>query len=127
MEVLSGRMLLRPADRDRSVAFYRDTLGLAVHREFAVGTVFFLGSGFLEVSGEGGRGASPDQSLWLQVRDLSATLDELRGRNLPILREARREPWGLDEAWIEDPDGMRIVLVEIPADHPLRRDIRPLP
>jgi hypothetical protein len=24
------------------------------------------------------------------------------------------------EMWIEDPDGTRIVLVEIPADHPLR-------
>jgi len=26
--------------------------------------------------------------------------------------------------WIEDPDGLRIVLVEVPADHPLRRDTR---
>ncbi|APU13732.1 MULTISPECIES: VOC family protein [Actinoalloteichus] len=124
MEVLSGRILVRPVDRARTVAFYRDTLGLAIHREFAVGTVFFLGTGLLEVSGEGGGGASPDQSLWLQVRDLAATLDELRQGGLEIKRDARREPWGLDEAWIEDPDGMRIVLVEIPPDHPLRRDAR---
>jgi hypothetical protein len=27
--------------------------------------------------------------------------------------------------WIEDPDGVRIVLVEVPADHPVRRDPRP--
>jgi hypothetical protein len=26
--------------------------------------------------------------------------------------------------WIEDPDGIRIVLVEVPADHLLRRDPR---
>jgi hypothetical protein len=26
--------------------------------------------------------------------------------------------------WIEDPDGVRLVLVEVPADHPLRRDPR---
>jgi hypothetical protein len=26
--------------------------------------------------------------------------------------------------WIEDPDGVRIVLVEVPADHPLRRGPR---
>jgi hypothetical protein len=26
--------------------------------------------------------------------------------------------------WIEDPDGVRIVLVEVPADHPLRSDQR---
>ncbi|MGO8882593.1 MAG: VOC family protein, partial [Streptosporangiaceae bacterium] len=32
--------------------------------------------------------------------------------------------WGLIEMWIEDPDGIRIVLVEVPADHPLRRDPR---
>ena len=31
-----------------------------------------------------------------------------------------REPWGLIEMWIADPDGVGIVLVEIPADHPLR-------
>jgi hypothetical protein len=26
------------------------------------------------------------------------------------------EPWGLTEMWIEDPDGLQIVLVEVPAD-----------
>jgi hypothetical protein len=26
--------------------------------------------------------------------------------------------------WIEDPDGVPIVLVEVPSDHPLRRDPR---
>jgi hypothetical protein len=26
--------------------------------------------------------------------------------------------------WIEDPDGVPIVFVEVPADHPLRRDPR---
>jgi hypothetical protein len=26
--------------------------------------------------------------------------------------------------WIQDPDGIQIVLVEVPADHPLRRDRR---
>jgi len=30
----------------------------------------------------------------------------------------------LTEMWIEDPDGIRIVLVEVPAGHPLRRDPR---
>jgi hypothetical protein len=29
--------------------------------------------------------------------------------------------------WVEDPDGVRIVIVEVPADHPIRRDPRPLP
>jgi hypothetical protein len=32
---------------------------------------------------------------------------------------------GLIEMHIEDPDGVRIILVEIPANRPLRRDPRP--
>jgi catechol 2,3-dioxygenase-like lactoylglutathione lyase family enzyme len=34
VDVLSSRILLRPGDLDRSRRFYRDVLGLAVHREF---------------------------------------------------------------------------------------------
>jgi hypothetical protein len=41
-----------------------------------------------------------------------------------VLREPRREPWELAEMWIEDPDGVRIVLVEVPGSHPLRRNQR---
>jgi catechol 2,3-dioxygenase-like lactoylglutathione lyase family enzyme len=124
MEVLSSRILLRPRDRERSVAFYREVLGLAVHREFPGGTVFFVGNGLLEVSGQGAAGPGPDVVLWLQVRDLAATARELAERSVPVLREPRVEPWGLREMWISDPDGLRIVLVEIPGDHPLRRDQR---
>ena len=55
MDVLSSRLLLRPTHPERSRVFYRDTLGLAIYREFGSGpdrgTVFFLGGGFLELSG----------------------------------------------------------------------------
>lgn len=124
MEVLSSRVLVRPRDRERSTAFYRDTLGLAVYREFAGGTVFFLGNGLLEVSGSGASGPGPDVLLWLQIRDLDAAARRLTDRDVPVLREPRVEPWGLREMWISDPDGLRIVLVEVPADHPLRHDQR---
>lgn len=124
MEILKSRLLIRPRDVAASTAFYRDTLGLAVEREFPGGTVFFLGHGSLEVSGAGERGASPDLVLWLQVRDLAGTLADLKGKGLEPVRDAQREPWGLDEAWIADPDGMRIVLVEVPEGHPIRTDTR---
>jgi predicted enzyme related to lactoylglutathione lyase len=124
MEVLSSRVLLHPRDRERSTAFYRDVLGLAVHREFPGGTVFVLGGGFLEVSGECAAGPSAATAVWLQVRDLAATAAELVQRGVQLLREPRREPWGLDEMWIADPDGVRLVIVEVPADHPLRVDQR---
>jgi catechol 2,3-dioxygenase-like lactoylglutathione lyase family enzyme len=127
VDVLSSRVLLRPADPARSQAFYRDVLGLAVHREFgppdSPGVVFFLGNGLLEVSG---RASEPvgGLALWLQVRDVTAEIARLAAAGVPIVREPRQEPWGLVEGWIADPDGVQIVLVEVPADHPLRRDQR---
>ncbi|MCW2677069.1 MAG: Glyoxalase/bleomycin resistance protein/dioxygenase [Modestobacter sp.] len=127
MDVLSSRVLLRTAHPIRSQAFYRDSLGLAVYREFGPpghpGVVFFLGNGLLEVSGAAD-GAPRGLVLWLQVRDVVAEHERLRATGVPITRGPRREPWGLDEMWIEDPDGVRIVLVEVPAGHPLRRDQR---
>src|SRR6266508_554321 len=70
MDVLSSRILLRPADQDRSRRFYRDTLGLAVYREFGdrddPGLVFFLGGGHLEVSGVGDGTTAHNLALWIQ-------------------------------------------------------------
>ncbi|MET7510018.1 VOC family protein [Streptomyces albidoflavus] len=124
VHVLSSRTLLRPADPERSRSFYGGTLGLAVHREFGTGpergTVYFLGNGFLEVSGRSKDPVTPGLCLWLQVADVAAAHRELAERGVEILREPRQEPWGLIEMWIADPDGTRIVLVEIPAEHPLR-------
>lgn len=129
MEVLSSRVLLRPGDHARSRRFYGETLGLAVYREFGPpehpGVVFFLGQGFLELSGSAADGAAgPGVSLWLQVRDVALEEGRLRAAGVTVLRAARLEPWGLVEAWIADPDGHRLVLVEVPDDHPLRRDQR---
>jgi catechol 2,3-dioxygenase-like lactoylglutathione lyase family enzyme len=128
VEILSSRILLRPADLDRSRRFYRDVLGLAVYREFGPAddpsVVFFLGQGLLEVSGPGPGPAPGPVMIWLQVRDVHAEHGRLATAGVRILREPTAEPWGLIEMWIEDPDGVRIVLVEVPADHPLRRDPR---
>ena len=128
MEVLSSRILLRPADLDHSRRFYRDTLGLAVYREFGdrddPGLVFFLGGGHLEISGVADGTERGNLALWLQVRDLNAEQRRLKAAGVEILRAPQREPWGLLEMWITDPDGIRIVLVEVPARHPLRHDNR---
>ena len=128
MDVLSSRILVRPRDLDRSLRFYRDVLGLAVYREFGTadhpGVVFFLGQGFLEVSGHAPGPAGRSMMIWIQVRDVRREHARLTAAGVPVLREPVTEPWGLIEMWIEDPDGLQIVLVEIPADHPLRRDQR---
>ncbi len=137
MDVLTSRTIIHPSDLDRSIEFYRTTLGLAVAREFgegrARGVVFFAGNGLIEVvsgwaaaasTGREDAPAAGPLALWLQVRSVESTLAELTGRGVAVVRTARLEPWGLIEAWIDDPDGLRIHLVEVPPEHPLRRDTR---
>ncbi|MER8162004.1 VOC family protein [Streptomyces sp. NPDC094472] len=124
VHVLSSRILLRPTDPERSRAFYGEALGLAIFREFGTGpergTVYFLGGGFLEVSGRSDTPPAPGLQLWLQVADAAAAHKELTAQGVEVLRPPKKEPWGLVEMWIADPDGVRIAVVEVPEDHPMR-------
>ena len=128
MDVLSSRVLLRPSDFDASYRFYAGTLGLAVYREFGEGrsrgVVFFLGGGFLELSGRAGRAAGDDKtSLWLQVGDVDSAWAAVEA-HVDAVEAPVDKPWGLREARLRDPDGVLVVLVEVPEAHPLRRDPR---
>ncbi len=142
MDVLTSRTIIHPSDLERSLTFYGETLNLPVARQFGEGedrgVVFFAGGGLIEVvASRGAREARPASgfdprlaegpvTLWLQVRSIDATVDELVGRGVHLVRLPTLEPWGLIEAWIADPDGLPIHLVEVPEDHPLRRDQRSL-
>lgn len=132
MEVLSSRTLLRPRDFGRSLAFYRDVLGLRTYREYGsggqvTGVVLFCGGGFLELTVSG----PPDDAgagtasvvLWLQVPDIDEEVLRLEAAGVDVA-PAETMPWGLREAWLADPDGTRIVLVEVPEGHPIRTRLR---
>jgi len=122
MEILASRVLFRPVDYQRSVQFYRDQIGLATAREYTGGTVFYAGQSLIELAGHGE--PTSGGSLWLQVRDVYAAQAELQERNVAIARPATREPWGLHEMHVADPDRNTLIFVQVPEDHPLRRDTR---
>jgi catechol 2,3-dioxygenase-like lactoylglutathione lyase family enzyme len=125
MEVLAGRILLRPRDVRRSQRFYEEELGLGVYREWGEGQdrgiVFFLGGGLLEISGYSTEPPSDSMVILLQVRALRRVRDELVGNGVRIEEEPELKPWGLLEMVVRDPDGHALVFVEVPADHPQRR------
>lgn len=131
MEILASRILLQARDLEVSLAFYEGALGLHRFREFGAppyrGVVFFLGGGYLELT------ESPPEvvaalpsgvRVWLQVRDVQAACDALQATDVSVPDPPERKPWGLIEATVHDPDGLPLVLVEIPAEHPMRRDTR---
>ena len=125
MEVLSSRVLLRPTDFEQSFRFYAEILGLHIYREWVSGStrgvVFFLGGGFLKLGGSSEAPCSEKVSLWLQVRDVNAVGRELEDSGVDIVEAPVDKPWGLREMRVQDPDGVRLVIVEVPKDHPLRR------
>jgi len=125
MDVLSARIILHPVDLERSLLFYGETLGLHVYREYGTrtsrGVVFFVGGGYLEITGKAPAPDVDKVALWLQVPDLQAVHSDLVNKGVDIVDPPERKPWGLDEMWIRDPDGVPIVIVEVPEDHPLRR------
>jgi catechol 2,3-dioxygenase-like lactoylglutathione lyase family enzyme len=127
MEVLASRCILHPRDMVRSRHFYEQILGLRIFHEYGdrgavIGVVYFLGGGFLELSG-----ANPARNgfstLWLQVPDVSREEARLRGLDVHFAASASRKPWGLIELPMADPDGHAVILVEVPEDHFLRRQL----
>jgi predicted enzyme related to lactoylglutathione lyase len=125
MELLSSRIVLSPSDLTRSQAFYEQTLELAIYREWGSGAhrgvVFFLGGGLLEVSGASAEPPTSALKLVLQVRDIHAATAWLSARGVSISAEPELKAWGLVEMTAHDPDGLELIFVEIPEDHPRRK------
>lgn len=127
MGALSSRTLLHPADSARSRRFYRDVLGLAIYRDFGPPDIPGWRSSrpaFPEVSGHTARpwrapGHNLDPGTGYPCRATRLAAAAVR-----VIREPATEPRGLIGMRIEDPDGIRIALAEVPAGHPLRRDPR---
>lgn len=126
MEILASRVLLHPSDFERSHRFYRETLGLHLYREWGQegapghGVVFFLGGGYLELSNRSDAPPTEKIELWVQVRDVDASHADLAERGVDIVEEPVDKPWGLREMRIRDPDGVSLVIIQIPETHPLR-------
>ena len=130
MDVLSMRTIFRCRDLAVARRFWEGTLGLAVAREYGAagevtGVVLFAGGGFVELttSSDTVPEGSGSAVVWLQVASVRAEEERLVAAGVTMDRPAEPMPWGLVEAWLSDPDGVRIVLVETPPDHPLRRRV----
>ena len=107
------------SDLERSIAFYRDGLGMTPAFDFTDenGRRFGLylhagGRNFVELfQGQLGDPAEGQsfRHICLEVDDIEATVEELRGRGIEVSdpKLGKDQSW---QAWITDPDGNRFEL-----------------
>jgi lactoylglutathione lyase len=121
---------LRVADRARSLAFYEavgyEEVGSVPETPLGHLTMLKLPEDeFVTIElvyppgGDRSPGGSGLSHFVIKVESLGATVDALASNGIDIDEpELRHESNGPRTAWITDPDGNRIELVEWPPDHP---------
>jgi lactoylglutathione lyase len=120
-----GYVILFVSDLERSVAFYRDVIGVAVKLE---------GDGYVELATQGARFGLYDRNrldeltgqdreppdrpggeVVFLVEDVDAEAERLRTAGVVILKGPVDRPWGHRTLHVADPDGFVVELAqEIP-------------
>ncbi len=121
-----GHVALKVADIERSLAFYRDTLGFAemmrLNRDDGALWLVYLritDTQFLELfpGGEGDRAPGSERTavnhFCLECNDLQATADALRAAGVKLTVEPKMGADNNWQCWIEDPDGNRIEFMQM--------------
>jgi lactoylglutathione lyase len=117
-----GYVVLFVADLERSLAFYRDVIGLPFklegdgYLEFATqGTRFGLydRNRLGELTGQGPEApAMPGGEVVLLVADVDAEAERLKAAGVAILKGPVDRAWGHRTVHVEDPDGFVVELAE---------------
>lgn len=120
-----GHVALKVADMDRSLAFYRDTLGFQemMRLDKEDGSLFLVylritDTQYLELFPDGeGKTPGPNQSavhhFCLECEDLEAAAAALREKGVKLTVEPQT---GLDhnrQCWIADPEGNRVEFMQM--------------
>ena len=105
------------SDLDRSVAFFRDRVGLALKfadADFGYAEFETPGAGFALARDPASAGRHT--GIGFAVEDLDAAHARLSEAGVEFTRPPTHEPWGGYMAIFADPDGNTFYLDQIPAD-----------
>jgi len=123
------RLVVTAADYDVAVRFYRDVLGLPERAAYASPdgrvTILEAGRATLEIADpaqaafidavEVGSRVAGHLRVAFEVDDSAATARTLADAGATIIADARRTPWGSDNARLEGPAGLQLTLFSQPA------------
>ncbi len=118
-----GAAILLVENMEKSVAFYRDTLGMKIKQELPDWTEFVIESQSAVLALHSMRRKStgfPNMLVGFNVNDIEYVCKELERKNVKFYKKLTNEPFG-KHAIIEDPDGHLISIAEIPAKDELRQ------
>ena len=124
-----GHVAIRVKDIERSLDFYVRQLGFAemLRLNYSDDSLFLIylritDTQYLELFPHGvgdrvpGREALAINHLCVTTDDIEQTLRDLAEAGIPLTRELKVGPDGNRQAWIEDPDGVRIEIMEMAED-----------
>jgi len=117
---------LKVHDLERSLAFYRDTLGfkemMRIDQEDGQLMLVYLrvtDTQFVELFPRGTGDVAPDEDITsmhhvcLQVSSIADTADALQAAGVPLYRATKLGLDGNNQCWIKDPDGNRIEFMQM--------------
>jgi lactoylglutathione lyase len=120
-----AHVALRIADIDRSLDFYVGKLGFAemfrLDRDGRLWIVYLriTDTQYLELfpGGDGEWAPGPNEigpnHFCLEVNDIDAAISELADKGVSLIQAKKKAVDGNNQAWIEDPDGNRIELMQM--------------
>ena len=133
-----GHVAIRVKDVGRTLAFYVEKLGFKemfrLEREGKLWIVYLriTDTQFLEVFPDAIGDRAPDREanglnhVCLEVTDIDDAVAELGNAGVPLAREKQLGADGNFQAWIEDPDGNRIELMQMAGNSMQREAIKRL-
>ena len=133
-----GHVAIRVKDVDRTLAFYGEKLGFKemfrLEREGKLWIIYLriTDTQFLEVFPDAIGDRAPEREanglnhVCLEVTDIDDAIAELKNVGVKLAREKQLGADGNFQAWIEDPDGNRIELMQMAEKSMQREAIRRL-
>ena len=110
-----GAVILLVSNIDRSIKFYRDTLGIPIKTKSKDWVEFFNKDTVLALHPAKKKGKMKTGSGMLvgfEVSDLDSTIKNLKERKVKFFKKPKEEPFG-KHAIIQDPDGHLVSIAEI--------------